>query len=186
MLAHLEEVDRREREEGLPSSERSRQVAPSTGRFLFSLVAPQPAASVLEIGGSRGYSAIWLAAGARMLGGNLVSLEWEPARCEAWRANVAAAGLDEWAVLLEGDALETLPALEDVFDIVFLDAEKADYEALFALARKKVEPGALVVADNVLSHEALAGYSRARRADSTLSSVTVPLDRGLELTTILR
>ena len=97
------------------------------------------------------------------------------------------AGLDEWAELLEGDAFELLPAIDDVFDVVFLDAEKDDYEELFRLARDKVEPGALVVADNVLSHpDPLARYSAARQADPTLLSVTVPLDRGLELSTILK
>jgi predicted O-methyltransferase YrrM len=70
--------------------------------------------------------------------------------------------------------------------VVFLDAEKDDYEQLFALGRAKVEPGGLVVADNVLSHEeTLGAYSRARQADETLLSVTVPLDRGLELSTVL-
>ncbi len=87
---------------------------------------------------------------------------------------------------MPGDAFETLAGLDDVFDVVFLDAEKDDYEALFALARERVEPGGLVVADNVLSHvETLGAYSAARQSDPTLSSVTVPLDRGLELTTIL-
>ena len=48
------------------------------------------------------------------------------------------------------------------------------------LARPKLEPAGLVVADNVLSHpDALAAYSQARQADPTLESVTVPLDRGL-------
>ena len=46
---------------------------------------------------------------------------------------------------------------------VFLDAEKDDYERLFALARTKLEPGALVVADNVLSHRTLGAYSRPGR-----------------------
>ena len=50
-------------------AQRSRQVTPATGRFLFAIVAPQASASVLEIGGSRGYSTIWLAAAARILGG---------------------------------------------------------------------------------------------------------------------
>ena len=77
--------------------------------------------------------------------------------------------------------------MQDVFDIVFLDAEKDDYERLFVLARDKVEPGALIVADNVLSHaETLAEYSAARQADPSLVSTTVPLDRGLELSVVLR
>ena len=187
VLARLEREDAEERERGLPPAERSRQVAPTTGRFLFALVAPQTDCEVLEIGGSRGYSTIWLAAGARILGGRVLSLENDPAKVEAWRRNIAEAGLDEWAELVEGDALETLPAIDDVFDVVFLDAEKDDYEALFALARPKLEPGAVIVADNVLSHaDTLGAYSAARQADPTLESVTVPLDRGLELSVVLR
>ena len=116
----------------------------------------------------------------------MLSLEHDPAKCEAWRANVAAAGLEEWAELVEGDAFATLGATEDTFDLVFLDAEKDDYEELFALTRPLLEPGGLVVADNVISHaETLGAYSAARQADPTLSSVTVPLDRGLELSVTL-
>jgi predicted O-methyltransferase YrrM len=186
VLARLEAEDADERARDLPSERRSRQVAPATGRFLFALVAPQTDCEVLEIGGSRGYSAIWLAAGARYLGGRVVSLERDPERAEAWRRNVADAGLDEWADLVEGDAFESLAAIEDVFDLVFIDAEKEDYERLFGLARELVEPGALIVADNVTSHaEALGAYSQARQADPTLASVTVPLDRGLELSVVL-
>ena len=187
VLERLEREDAAERERGLPPEQRSRQVEPTTGRFLFSLVAPQTDCEVLEIGGSRGYSSIWLGAGVRYFGGRVLSLEHDPAKIEAWRRNVADAGLEEWAELVEGDAHETLPAIDDVFDVVFLDAEKDDYEALFQVARTKVEPGGLVVADNVLSHEeTLGAYSRARQDDPTLESVTVPLDRGLELTVVLR
>jgi len=186
VLARLEAEDADERARGLPPEQRSRQVAATTGRFLFALVAPQTDCEVLEIGGSRGYSAIWLAAGARYLGGRVVSLERDPERADAWRRNVAEAGLDEWADLVEGDAFESLAAIEDVFDLVPVDAEKEDYERLFALARDLVEPGALIVADNVLSHsDVLGAYSQARQADPTLASVTVPLDRGLELSVVL-
>jgi predicted O-methyltransferase YrrM len=187
VLARLEEEDTSERQRGLPPEERARQVEPTTGRFLFSLVAPQTDCEVLELGGSRGYSSIWLAAGVRYLGGRVLSLEHDPAKAEAWRRNVEEAGLEEWAELREGDAFEQLASIDDVFDVVFLDAEKDDYEELFRLAREKVEPGGLVVADNVLSHpDPLAEYSAARQADPTLLSVTVPIDRGLELTTILK
>ena len=186
VLARLEAEDAAEREQGLPSSVRSRAVEPTTGRFLFSLVAPQTDCEVLEIGGSRGYSTIWLAAGARYLGGRVISLEADPKKIDAWRRNIADAGLDDWAELVEGDAHETLPTIEDVFDVVFVDAEKDHYEDYFALARDKLEPGALVVADNVLSHaEVLGHYSAARQADPTLESLTVPLDRGLELSVVL-
>ena len=141
---------------------------------------------MLEIGGSRGYSAIWLAAGVRYLGGRVLSLESDPAKAEAWRRNVADAGLEDTAELVEGDAFESLRAIDDVFDVVFIDAEKEDYEGLFDLSRQG-RTGRALLADNVLSHEETLGdYSRHRQADPTLVSVTVPLDRGLELSAVLR
>jgi predicted O-methyltransferase YrrM len=187
VLERLEREDADERERGLPAAERSRQVARTTGEFLFALVAPQTDCEVLEIGGSRGYSTIWLAAGARYLGGRVLSLERDPVKAEAWRRNIEEAGLEDWAELVEADAFAALEQIDDVFDVVFLDAEKDDYERLFGLARGKLEPGGVVLADNVLSHpDPLAQYSAARQADPTLTSVTVPLDRGLELSVMLR
>jgi caffeoyl-CoA O-methyltransferase len=186
VLARLEAEDAAEREAGVPREQRARQIAKTTGHFLFALVAPQWDCEVLEIGGSRGYSSIWLGAGVRYLGGRVLSLESDSAKAEAWRRNVAEAGLEDWVELVEGDAFEALPEIEDVFDVVFLDAEKEDYERLFELTRDKLEPGALVVADNVVSHEeTLGAYVQARQADPTVETVTVPLDRGLELSVIL-
>jgi predicted O-methyltransferase YrrM len=187
VLARLEAEDADERARGVPREERARQVARTTGQFLFAFVAPQTDCEVLEIGGSRGYSSIWLGAGVRHLGGRVLSLENDPAKAEAWRRNVAEAGLEDWVELIEGDALETVPGIADVFDVVFLDAEKEQYEKLFQHARKKLEPGAVVIADNVLSHEDVLGaYSKARQSDPTLESVTVPHDRGLEVSVVLR
>jgi caffeoyl-CoA O-methyltransferase len=186
VIHRLEHEDAEERQRGLPAPQRSRAVARTTGQFLFGLVAPQWDCEVLEVGASRGYSSLWLAAGVRYLGGHLTSLENDPAKGAAWRANMAEAGLEDWVDLVEGDACETIPEIDDVFDIVFLDAEKDDYERLFHAARKKLEPGALVIADNVISHaETLGAYVKARQSDPTLESVTVPLDRGLEVSVIL-
>jgi caffeoyl-CoA O-methyltransferase len=186
VLARLEEEDEREGTAGTPYSERSLAVGPESGQLLFALVAANAGCEVLEIGGSRGYSTIWLAAAARILGGRVVSLEQDPRKTEAWRRNIAEAGLDEWAELVEGDALATLERLEEGFDVVFIDAWKDDYERIFALARQKVEPGAVIVADNVVSHAGLSAYVAARQQDPTLVSVTVPVGSGLEVTTVLR
>src|SRR5918993_5996101 len=134
VLERLEAEDAAERETGVAREQRARQVARSTGQFLFAIVAPHWDCEVLEIGGSRGYSSIWLGAGVRYFGGRVLSLESDPAKIEAWRRNVVEAGLEESVELLEGDAYETLPQINDVFDICFLDAEKEDYERLFQLA----------------------------------------------------
>ena len=185
-LARLEAEDAAEREAGVPPAERSLAVGPESGRLLFALVAPNAGCEVLEIGGSRGYSTIWLAAAARILGGRVVSLEQDERKIAAWRANIADAGLEEWAVLVEGDAGTTLPALEDGFDVVFLDAWKDDYEAYFEIARTKLEPGGVVVADNVSTDSTVRAYAERRQADPTVVSVTVPIGNGLEVTTVLR
>src|SRR5438034_11069614 len=103
VLDRLEREDAEEREQGLPAAERSRQVARTTGQFLFALVAPQTDCEVLEIGGSRGYSTIWLAAGPPHLGGRVLSLEHDPRKIEAWGTNIAEAGLEDWAELLAGE-----------------------------------------------------------------------------------
>ena len=186
VLARLEEEDERDRAAGVPPRERSLAVGPESGRLLFALVAPNAGCEVLEIGASRGYSTIWLAAAARILGGRVVSLEIEPAKVEAWRRNIADAGLEEWADLVEGNATQTLREIEDGFDVVFLDAWKDDYETFFELARGKLEPGGVVVADNVSSNEIVKAYAERRQADPTLVSVTVPVGNGLEVTTVLR
>jgi predicted O-methyltransferase YrrM len=177
-------LERLEKEEPRPPGV---PVAPATGRFLFSLVAPQTDCEVLEIGAGRGYSTLWLAAGVRHLGGRVLSLERDESCIADWRRNIGEAELEETALLVEGDARETLAAIDDVFDVVFLDAANRFYEELFAIARERLEPGALVIADDVILHaEQLAAYSAARQADPALLSVTVPLDRGLELTVVLR
>lgn len=186
VLARLEEEDDAEQGAGLRPAERSLAVGADSGRLLFALVAPNAGCDVLEIGGSRGYSAIWLAAAARILGGRVVSLEQEPVKIEAWRRNIAEAGLEEWAELVEGDARDTLAKVGGSFDVVFIDAWKDDYEWYFAEARTKLEPGGVVVADNVGTSETVKAYAQARQADPTVVSVTVPIGNGLEVTTILR
>ena len=113
VLERLQRENADERERGLPAPERSRAVAPTTGQFLFALIAPQVGCEVLEIGASRGYSTLWLAAGVRHLGGRVLSLESDPAKAAAWRANIAEAGLEEWAELIEGDAKQTVQFVVD-------------------------------------------------------------------------
>jgi predicted O-methyltransferase YrrM len=186
VLERLQDEDERERAEGVPRERRSRAIKPTTGRLLFALVAGQPSCEVLEVGGSRGYSTLWLGAGARILGGNVTSLEVDPVKLERLAANVADAGLDEWVEIVPGDARETLRSLAGPYDVAFLDAEKELYEELFQLVRPKLEVGGVIVADNILSHgDDLGRYAAARQGDPGLLSVTVPLDSGLEVTTVL-
>ncbi len=155
-----------------------------TGRLLASLCrALDPV--VLEVGTAIGYSTLHMA--EQLEAGRVVTLELDPGRAAQARDFLDRAGVAQRVEIVEGDARETIPRVDDAFDVVFLDAEKGDYEELFRLAREKVEPGSIIVADNVLSHvDTLGAYSQARQSDPDLESVTVPLDRGLELSVVLR
>ena len=133
----------------------------ATGRFLYGVCAHSADCEVLDVGGSAD-AALWLGAAVRILGGHVTTY-----------ASVPDVGLEEFVDRAEGDAEE----IGDIFDVVYLDS---DHELLFAVVRGKLEPGALIVADGV-SRE----YSAARQADPTCVSVSVPLDRGLELTSVL-
>ncbi len=185
VLRRLEEETAGEEGRDLPVSQRSLQVPPTSGALLYALAAGRPGCEVLEIGGSRGYSTIWLGAAVSEFGGHVTSLEADPVKLEASARNIADARLEEWIDVIPGDAFESLEQLDGPFDLVFLDAWKDDYEALFELARARCEAGAVVVADNVTSHGELAAYSAARQADPTLVSITVPMDNGLEVTSLL-
>ena len=185
VLRRMEEENARDQGAAIPLEEQSLQVPPSSGALLFALASGRPGCEVLELGGSRGYSTIWLGAAVRTHGGHVTSLEANPVKVEASGRNIADAGLEEWIDVIPGDAFVSLEELDGPYDLVFLDAWKRDYEPLFELVRRRLEPGAIVVADNVVDHPDLAGYSAARQADPTLVSVTVPLDNGLEVTTVL-
>jgi predicted O-methyltransferase YrrM len=185
VLHRLEQEDAAEGRLDLPLSQRSLQIPPTSGALLYALAAGRPGCEVLEIGGSRGYSTIWLGAAVSEFGGHVTSLEESPAKLEVSARNIAEARLEEWIDVIPGNAFETLEELDGPFDLVFLDAWKNDYEPLFQLARARCEAGAVIVADNVTSNAELAAYSRARQSDPTLLSLTVPMDNGLEVTSLL-
>src|SRR5436190_24055438 len=110
-MQRLEEEDRVEREQDVARELRARAVTPTTGRFLFGLVAHHPGCDVLEIGGSRGYSTLWLGAGVRYLGGRGVSIESDPGKCETPPRNRAGARTRESVEAGRGGAPEIVPPL---------------------------------------------------------------------------
>ncbi len=140
---------------GLPNI----QVSPSQGKLLSILAQSVAARSILEIGTLGGYSTIWLAR-ALPPGGTLISLEADPKHAEVARANLARAGLASVAEVRLGRALDTLPRLaaegRPPFDLVFIDADKANTDAYFAWALKMVHPGSLIITDNVVRNGAVA------------------------------
>ncbi|MFR0352321.1 O-methyltransferase [Streptomyces sediminimaris] len=134
------------------------------GKFLQLLAQIQGARTILEIGTLGGYSTIWL---ARALPGDgrLVSLEYSARHAEIAARNIARAGLDRIAEVRVGPALESLPKLADEnpapFDLVFIDADKANNPHYVDWALRLTRAGSLIVVDNVVRN------GRVADADST-------------------
>ncbi|WP_431992483.1 O-methyltransferase [Streptomyces albogriseolus] len=128
-------------------------VSPLHGKLLQLLARLTGARRVLEIGTLGGYSAIWLGR-ALPADGRLVTLEYDPRHAEVAVRNIARAGLAERVEVRVGPALESLPKLADEqpppFDLVFIDADKANNPHYVEWALRLTASGSLIVLDNVV------------------------------------
>lgn len=175
----LEERDAQDRVDGTPRSERLRAVRPEVGEFLCTLALATDARTVVEIGTSGGYSTLWLAVAARRNGGGVTTFEIDPAKVELAARAFAKAGVADVIDLRAEDGLVGLARFEGDADLVFLDAEKEEYENFVEGVVRALRPGGLLVADNLLSHaEALEGFRKAVREHPELSGLVVPIGSG--------
>ncbi|MGC9537700.1 O-methyltransferase [Streptomyces sp. UG1] len=128
-------------------------VTPTQGKLLKLLAEIQGARTILEIGTLAGYSTIWLGR-ALPADGRLISLEYNAKHAEVATRNIARAGLDKVVEVRVGPALESLPKLADEnpppFDLVFIDADKANNPHYVEWALRLTSTGSLIVLDNVV------------------------------------
>lgn len=120
---------------------------PETMKLLEVLIRLGRIDSVLEVGCAIGYSAVCMAeAGCARI--DTVEISEDAARVA--RKNFAKAGLTERICLYEGDAKEVLPTLQGEYDMIFMDAAKAQYQEFFPHCMRLLKQGGLLVSDNVL------------------------------------
>lgn len=125
------------------------------GAFLRDQVVKVKAKRALEIGTSNGYSSIWIALGLRQTGGHLTTLEIDSARARLAQENFRAAGVESLITLRHGDALEEIPKLQGLFELVFIDAWKQDNIKYLEMVLPMVPPGGVIVAHNVTNERSL-------------------------------
>lgn len=150
----LEEVISSIKENGMPSI----SVSPSSGKLLTMLVSIAGAKNILEIGALGGYSGICLARGFGEEG-TLTSLELKDEYAELAGSNLTKAGFGNQVSYMAGPALENLETLvsdQKRFDFFFIDADKANYDNYLEYCIKLADPGALIVADNMLAGGSVA------------------------------
>lgn len=192
----LEEVVSSIKENGMPSI----SVSPSSGKLLTMLVSISGAKNVLEIGALGGYSGICLARGFGKEG-KLTSLELEESYAKLAHSNLTKAGFGDQVTYMTGPALENLEKLvaaNKKFDFFFIDADKTNYENYLNSCVKVAEPGAVIVADNVLAGGSVADqgvtpkqYTEVMRSFNEvvanhpmLESLLIPIGDGMTISKV--
>jgi caffeoyl-CoA O-methyltransferase len=162
------------------------------GRFLAmisQLIRPK---FILEIGTFTGYSALCLAEGLAEKG-KLVTLDNNPETNAMARRYFSASPYANQIELIETNAQDYLTALKEKPDLVFIDADKENYPAYFELSLDRLQPGGIILADNVLwsgkvteserrndrETEALRRFNDLVQKESRVENILFPLRDGL-------
>ena len=159
-------------------------VSEEDGRFLRVMVASSRTTRAVEIGGANGYSAIWIGLGLRETGGQLTSIEFDPARAKNAAANIRRAGLSDIVTVVAGDAFREIPKLAGDVDFVFLDAWKRDYKRFLDLMLPRMAPGALFLAHNVVNKQGeMRDFLGAIQDNPALfTTIVTPSGEGMSVT----
>src|SRR5215475_4437823 len=154
------------------------------GRFLYALVRGAMPGKVVEFGTSFGISTIYMAAAVQDRGeGSVITTELHSGKAETASRHFVQAGLTDRIDLRIGDALETLRDVKDNVAVLFLDGWKNLYLPVLRLLEPALQPGALVVADDLdLFPEQLNPYlAYVRDPAHGYVSVKIPIGDAMEL-----
>jgi predicted O-methyltransferase YrrM len=158
-------------------------VGPETGRLINIVARRLEAPTMLELGTSYGYSGIWLGDAARASGGRLITMELQQYKSDHAREMATRAGLADFIDFRVGDAVAMIEQLPHGIDFVLVDLWKDLYVPCLEAFYPKLNPGAIVVADNMLrpGGEEVQAYARAIRAKPGMTSVLLPVGTGIEI-----
>ena len=178
-------------------------ITEDTGIFLDNLITVMNAKKILEIGTSVGYSTLWFAhALYNKFNSNedmfhIVSIENNPDKIKELKIILLKSGVNKIKIM-EGNALDMLQKLsheknmdknyneEDLFDFVFLDADKENLTKYFDIILHMLRRGGVIITDNILYPEDyrpyMSKYVEYIRNNTSVMSVTVPIGYGEEMT----
>jgi predicted O-methyltransferase YrrM len=158
-------------------------VGPDTGRLINILARSLEKPTILELGTSYGYSGIWLAEAARATGGRVITMELQDYKAAYARDMAAKAGLAGHIEYRVGDAVKMIGEIEGGLDFVLVDLWKDLYVPCLEAFYPKLNPGAIIVADNMIyaGGEGTQQYAKAIRAKKGITSVLLPVGSGIEV-----
>ena len=158
-------------------------VGPDTGQLINVLARSLKAPTILELGTSYGYSGIWLAEAARASGGRVITMELQDYKSAYAREMAIKAGLADHIDFKVGDAVQMIAELPVGVDFVLVDLWKDLYVPCLEAFYPKLNPGAIIVADNMIrpGNEEVKRYGKAVRAQPGITSVLLPVGSGIEV-----
>lgn len=124
-------------------------IGPVLGELLSILVLATKAKNILELGTATGYSAIYLARACESVNGVVTTIENNRGMAQQAQRNFQQAGVADRIEIQVGDASDLISRLQEGVDFVFLDVEKQEYVKLLPDCHRLLNPGGLLVADNV-------------------------------------
>ena len=161
-------------------------VGPECGMLLNMFARFTNAKKIVEVGGSVGYSTLWLAEAARHTGGKVITFEMEAPKREQMLANLKEAGLDSFVDIRGEDIQKYADNISAPIDFIFLDHWKELYSREFKLLWPKLRRNGLLVADNIIRPEknkdVIAAYLQFVSTIPDARTVTVDIGDGIEVT----
>ncbi len=155
--------------------------------FITHMVQPK---RILEVGAFTGYTAICMAQ-CLPPGGEVHTIEVNDEHAWIIQKFIQKAGLEDKIRLYIGDAATVIPVLNEMFDLVFLDAGKLDYARHYELALERTRPGGFILADNILwdgkvltddqeaTTVAIRNFNQMVHEDERVENLLLPLRDGL-------
>lgn len=167
------------------------------GRVLSLLAKIQRPKYILEIGTYTGYSALCLAEGLQD-DGELHTIDCNEELHALQRRYFNQSPHARQIIQHTGDAIEIIPRLDLVFDLIYIDAEKKEYLEYLKVVFPKTRSGSLLISDNVLwsgkvvepvaeedkTTRTLLEYNRLLKEDKRLETVLLPIRDGLTLSRV--
>ena len=162
------------------------------GRFLSMIAKLSRPTRILEVGTYTGYSALCMAEGLSE-NGKLITIDINEELAPKIQGYFDESPWKKQIDLKIGDATQIIPGLNEKFDLVFIDADKENYAVYFDLVIDKMNPGGLIMADNVLwsgkviqevklydtSTKALIAYNEKIHADIRVENILLPIRDGI-------
>ncbi|EAY57135.1 MAG: putative O-methyltransferase, family 3 [Leptospirillum rubarum] len=162
-------------------------ISPEMGQFLFNLTLSKKPDVILEMGSSRGVSTLYFAEALRILGkGKVVATEMDESKCETLWDNVQALGLTSYVDLCRGDVFSMVSAMNESFDMVFIDIWASGYLEAFRKVEKLLRHGAILLADNMYtSFDEVQPFKTFLDTHPGISSLTLDFESGVEFGIVL-